>query len=147
MITGKIIAIKPEAQYQGDVFTQSVLVRISEDTEIELFDGTVPIASDDLVNEETEIHITAHPKSVEVIDETTPKISRSGDGTHRIVGTVKEMSRGDDNNPSSAIIDIRGETIDLELSDLIEPPQMELGNTLFISAYRLDLSDIKGAGE
>ena len=141
MISGRVIEIEPDAQYQGSIYTQTVTVKISNNL-IELFDGTVPVVSKEHLNEDVWLQIKAQVKSLEKIEqEDVHEIRKSGDD-FEITGEVTEIEKND--QQLVLLVDVGDGTIELEVSKNMNIllDNLSIGDTILIESYRLDLIDI-----
>lgn len=145
MIEATITEIEPEARYQGQIYTQTVKVSIEQDSTVELFDGTVPIATDELVGELVEVLIEAQPKAISRTDTKQIGIELIDEGNYEVIGTIcnstdKELAEG-----GSFVLDIGHGTISVQINGTLREQigNVEENDKILVNAYRLDLIDIE----
>lgn len=144
MISGTIEEIQPDAQYQGTVYTQTVVVELGDET-IELFDGTTTVATENHIGEPVELQVTAQPVVLKLASCTSMGITEYCD-KYKLVGTIEDGSHLPEDSQSSLILNIGTGTIEVEMnSGMIEEAEnegIEPGVEVTVMTSRLDLKDV-----
>lgn len=139
MIEAEITDIDPDARYQGTVYSQTVVADI-DGVIVDLFDGTVPVADKDLLGERVELQITAQPDGLEGCSATDRGIEKRNE-MYDVVGTATELSE------SQLVVDVGVGTVEIAttstVAEWIESHDIEPDSLIRISAYRLDLTDVR----
>lgn len=145
MISGTIEEIHPDAQYQGTVYTQTVVVKLGCET-IELFDGTTTAATEDHIGKPVELRVTAQPIVLKPASCTSVGITERGD-TYKLVGTIEAVSHPPGDSQSLFILNIGAGTIDVEMDSTMveeaENGEIKPGMEVTVMASRLDLKDVE----
>lgn len=144
MIRAKVTNIEPDSVHNGNVYTQTVTIEVSDGTEYELFDTTVPDASKDDVGEIRDLEVVALPRYIrEVQDPEVPCSVTPRDDGYEILGCPLNSFSTDDD---SVGIKTNIGTLSLALAELQEDDIKEQRCSPFHKletfAYRLDLKRV-----
>ncbi len=90
MIECKIIEIEPEAQYGETVYTQTVVVKLNNGDELNVFDGTVPVLSSDQIGDQVQLKVVARANSISQSDQK-PLVKGGSKSTQQYVGDIIEF--------------------------------------------------------
>lgn len=144
MISGVITDIQVHSRYDGTVYSQLVTVELDSES-VELFDGTVPIVSDELIGRTVDLLVKAHPTAIERSEGATPGIKKTSADEYRIVGTFRTGQSTGGSNRSPLEVDIGTGTIDIEsIADVSAfATDGTPAENVAVTAYRLDLVDIQ----
>lgn len=152
-VTGTIERIIPGASYQGTTYDQTIEVSLPDGTDIEIFDKTVPITSEEIVGDSRELILLALTNSgVEKIEERHGIVADADTTNCTISGEVIDLSVDDrwhlENHcyQDLLLLDIGYGTLlverNQELRGLIESGELEIGDYLQVAVIRFDLLEI-----
>lgn len=94
VVRATILEMTPEARYDGTTYTQTVRVECGDGTQINLFDGTVPVVSSDDIDTERELTIMAHVEEVLENEANRTSIATTEDGGCIFRGVVSGLDFG-----------------------------------------------------
>ncbi len=135
--------IHPNAQYQGTVYTQTVVVKFN-DTTMELFDGTATVATEEHIGESVALQITAQPVALDRSPRAQAGITPRDDG-YNITGIVRKVDTAARDPQSSFCLDTGIGTVIVAVNSVVAErlEEIEPGTTVTVTASRLDLTDVE----
>lgn len=141
----EVIGIEPEAVYKKTVYDQTVIARLQDGTEIELFDKTMPAIEKDMIGDTVNICVHIQPATgVTKVEDTAIGINSSADSSSKwnydYVGRILDI----DSDSRSVLFDIGIGAISIiyynnEVRRLVESDEITVGDHLYISNCRADL--------
>lgn len=151
MIRADIKDVKSGATYQGTTYDQWVTVQLPNGVELETFDSTVPVAQESDIGQERSALLVIQAKEDGIIKNEQPSITHSGEDT-KICGEILDVNVNNSYNFSEGyeeLVKIKADSGCMlvnptsETASLIEKKEVQIGDMLVITPYRVDLIDIK----
>lgn len=143
--------ISPGASYQGTIYDQWANIELPNGVELEVFDATVTVATESDIGQERSVLLVIQAKEDGVIKNEQPSITHSGEDT-KICGEILDVNVDDSYHFSEGYKGLVKIKVDSgcmlvnptsETASLIEKKEVQIGDMLVITPYRVDLIDIK----
>lgn len=142
MIKCKIIDIIPEAQYQGTIYTQTILCELVNGKKISVFDSAAPIITNDMIGKQFNLELLTNVSDFVLGPVDTKGVTCLGGDNLEYRGDIIEMDFVGDAAYETFRIDIGIGTIHFLKGDLDNNEHDQyIGKSITLQTYRTDVLD------